>query len=393
MTFVSSFPREHAIKKIVVAVLLSLSAASIYASGNTLMGAGLIDVETALQNHDLVQARSMAEGLVKSMPGNPKLHYYLAQIYAEQGEWAPAKRMLDKAKYFDWQWKFASSKDKVIALDTYIGTHLPSTSLTSSVKVVPLSSSLTEVENALREHNTDKALTLAQALVKKTPGDAKLHYYLAQIYADKARWDDAKRMLSKAKYFDWQWKFASSKDKVVALDSYIQLHSAGPSSNTANPEELYRIFRKIERVTRESLMHVEPEPITVSDIVVEDLSRHTFVWIFSIVVFSLGVIVVFMVRRFNKDRLRLELRRTHAELREKKMVLVDLERLIEDIKFTADVEKLMALFHAVEKLQLQISSILTDEQGVKNSTVADIESLVSLTKLYKHHSENLIDLH
>ena len=66
----------------------------------------------------------------------------------------------------------------------------------TSAHAKPLpSQALPEVESLMQERQLDEAQTRIRFWIKTDPGNAPLHYYLAQVHAALGNWDQAAAML------------------------------------------------------------------------------------------------------------------------------------------------------------------------------------------------------
>lgn len=260
-----------------------------------------------------------------------------------------------------------------------------------AVQAAPLSpQSVQHVEQLMASGQLDDATVSIKTLIKRDPGNARMHYYLAQIHAANENWNDAGAMLKKAKYFDWRMKFASSKQRVADLEALIEARKEDPYPIDYNEW----IFSEEEEVA--PIQVAPPTFLTIKPpekiVHVETPRQRNFLWIFASGVALIGVTLVFMVRRFNIQNAHRNMRLAEAAIKEQKIVLSDLIRVLNDIEAITKSENLNNLYGESTILLEKVHALMRKLEQNELQSIGDIELHVRKTQLYRSHCANFIDL-
>ena len=258
--------------------------------------------------------------------------------------------------------------------------------------------SVKHVEQLMANRQLDDATKSIRDLIKKDPGNARMHYYLAQVHAANGNWVDAGAMLKKAKYFDWRLQFASSKQRVTEFELLIEARKKEPYPGVFGTS-VYDEWKRSEKRSYD-IASVEPEvPLFLMTmkapekvIQVETPRQRSFLWLF---VAALGLIsagMILMVRRFNIQNTHRNSRLAEAAVKEQKIVLSDLMRVLNDVEAITKSENLRNLHSDITALLERVYALMNrlDENELQN--IGDIEQYVRQTQLYRRHCNNFQDL-
>lgn len=271
-----------------------------------------------------------------------------------------------------------------------------------AVQAAPLSpQSVQNVEQLMATGKLDDATASIKTLIKRDPGNARMHYYLAQIHAANGNWTDAGVMLKKAKYFDWRLKFASSKQRVADFEKLIEARKKDPTAgaDTDAHETWITREKQPEPEVAPVEIEVEVEPpafLTIKPpekiVHIETPKQRNFLWFFASAVALIGVSLVVMVRRFNIQNTHRNARLAEAAIKEQKIVLSDLIRVLNDIEAITKSENLNNLYAESTILLAKVHSLMSKLEQNELQSIGDIELYVRKTQLYRSHCTNLIDL-
>lgn len=268
------------------------------------------------------------------------------------------------------------------------------------IQAAPLpAKSVQHVEQLMAERQLNDAAQSIQKLIKKDPGNARMHYYLAQVHAANGNWNDADAMLKKAKYFDWRLKFASSKQRVADLEKLIDTRKkefySGAKETPAYAEwkrsekRSYDTASPIEKGIPPFLMAMQaPEEV----IQIETPRQRTFLWLFAGTLGLISIILICMVRRFNIQNSHRSMRLAEAAIKEQKIVLSDLTRVLNDVEAITKSENLINLHGQIKILLDRVYALMVKLEKNELQNVGDIEQYVRNTQLYRSHCYNYQDL-
>ena len=248
------------------------------------------------------------------------------------------------------------------------------------------------VEQLIAEKKLEEATQFIKNLIKRDPGNAKMHYYLAQIHAANGNWTDAAAMLKKAKYFDWRLQFASSKQRVVDFERLIE--SKIDARNTAVYDEFIRSEKRGYDVApiQGELLTPQTTP-SLESVVQAELPRpRTMLWLFAGALSLISAALVFMVRRFNIQNAHLRIRFAEAEIKEQKIVLFDLMRVLNDVEAITKSENLSNLHGEITSLLERVWTLMSKLEEDELQNIEDIEQYVRNTQLYRRYCNNFQDL-
>lgn len=258
--------------------------------------------------------------------------------------------------------------------------------------------SIQHVEQLMASRQLDDATLAIRALIKKDPGNARMHYYLAQIHAANGNWNDAAAMLKKAKYFDWKMQFASSKQRVADLEKLIEERKKDPYPGARNTPA-HEAWLASEKRSYALAPVAEPDPPTFlvmkapEKVVVADKPRQrTFLWFFASAVGLISLSMLFMVRRFNVQNTLRQTRLAEAAIKEQKIVLFDLMRVLNDVEAITKSENLTNLHAQSTQLLEKVRSLMALLEDNQLQSIGDIEQYVRQTQLYRSHCYNFQDL-
>ena len=244
----------------------------------------------------------------------------------------------------------------------------------------------------------DDATKSIRELIKKDPGNARMHYYLAQIHAANGKWVDAGAMLKKAKYFDWRLQFASSKQRVAEFEQLIESRKKDPYPGVRGTPE-YDEWKRSEKRSYDYVAPVEaavPVFITMKPpekaIQVETPRQRTFLWLIGAALGLIGAAMVFMVRRFNIQNTHRNIRLSEAAIKEQKIVLSDLMRVLNDVEAITKSENLSNQHAEITTLLERVYALMTKLEENELQNIGDIEQYVRKTQLYRRHCNNFQDL-
>lgn len=268
------------------------------------------------------------------------------------------------------------------------------------IQAAPLpAKSVQHVEQLMTEQQLHDAAQSIQKLLEKDPSNARMYYYLAQIHAANGSWSDADAMLKKAKYFDWRLKFASSKQRIADLENLIDAHKkdfySGGKDTPAYAEwkrsekRSYDAALPVEKVTPPFLMAI-PAPREV--IQIETPRQRTFLWLFAATLGLISIILIGMVRRFNIQNTHRSMRLAEAAIKEQKIVLSDLTRVLNDIEAIAKSENLINLYGQIKMLLDRVHALMIKLEENELQNVGDIEKYVRNTQQYRSHCYDCQDL-
>lgn len=271
-------------------------------------------------------------------------------------------------------------------------------------KPVPLPvQSVQHVEHLMAARQLDDATQAIRTLIKKDPGNARMHYYLAQVHAANGNWADAGAMLKKAKYFDWKLQFASSKARVAEFEQLIEARKKDPYPGvhgTPQHDEWKRSEKRSYDVVAEVVVPIETEmPLFLMTmkapekaVVVETPRQRTFLWIFASALGLISAVMIFMVRRFNAQNTLRNTRLAEAAIKEQKIVLYDLMRVLNDVEAITKSENLGNLHTQSTILLDRVHTLMTKLEENELQNIGDIEQYVRQTQLYRTHCYNYQDL-
>lgn len=258
--------------------------------------------------------------------------------------------------------------------------------------------SVQHVEQLMANRQLDDATLAIRALIKKDPGNARMHYYLAQIHAANGNWTDAGAMLKKAKYFDWKMQFASSKQRVADFEKLIEERKKDPFPGVRNTPA-HDAWLASEKRSYDAVLAPEPEPPTFlvmkapeKVVVVDKPRQRTFLWFFAGAVGLISLSMVFMVRRFNVQNALRQTRLAEAAIKEQKIVLFDLMRVLNDVEAITKSENLNNLHAQSTTLLDKVRSLMAQLENNQLQSISDIEQYVRQTQLYRSHCYNFQDL-
>lgn len=268
------------------------------------------------------------------------------------------------------------------------------------VQAAPLpAKSVHHVEQLMAERQLDSAAQSIQQLIKKDPGNARLHYYLAQVHAANGNWNDADTMLKKAKYFDWRLKFASSKQRVTDLEKLIDAHKKdvyssgdGTPAFTEWKRKEKRSYDTALRIAKETPPFVMAMPGPEEAIHIEKPWQLHTLWLFVATLGLISIILVCTVRRFNIHNTHRNMRLSEAAIKEQKIVLSDLTRVLNDVEAITKSENLINLHGQIKILLDQVYALMARLEDNELQNVGDIEQYVRDTQLYRSHCYNYQDL-
>lgn len=256
--------------------------------------------------------------------------------------------------------------------------------------------SVQHVEQLIAEKQLDNATKAIKDLIKKDPGNAKMHYYLAQIYAANGNWVDAGAMLKKAKYFDWRLQFASSKQRVAEFEQLIEARKAklytDPRTTAAYHE--FILSEKHSYAPSPSLA-AAPAVLTkaTEQVAQVEMPRHrSTLWFLALTLGLVGGILVVMVRRFNIQNTHRDTRLAEAAIKEQKIVLFDLMRVLNDVEAITKSENLSNLHGEISALLERVYSLVSKLEEDELQNIEDIEQYVRKTQLYRRYCNNFQDL-
>lgn len=258
--------------------------------------------------------------------------------------------------------------------------------------------SVQHVEQLMASRQLDDATLAIRSLIKKDPGNARMHYYLAQIHAANGNWTEAGAMLKKAKYFDWKMQFASSKQRVADFEKLIEDRKKDPYPG-ARGTPAHEAWLASEKRSYDVTAAVEPEPPTFlvmkapeKVVVVDKPRQRTFLWFFAGAVGLISLSMVFMVRRFNVQNALRQTRLAEAAIKEQKIVLFDLMRVLNDVEAITKSENLSNLHAQSTNLLEKVRSLMAQLEANQLQSISDIEQYVRQTQLYRSHCYNFQDL-
>lgn len=268
------------------------------------------------------------------------------------------------------------------------------------IQAAPLpAKSVQHVEQLMAERQLNDAAQSIQKLIKKDPGNARMHYYLAQVHAANGNWNDADAMLKKAKYFDWRLKFASSKQRVADLETLIDTRKKEFYSSVKETPA-YAEWNRSEKRSYDTALPIEkgPPPFLMAMqapeevIQIETPRQRTLLWLFAAALGLISIILICMVRRFNIQNANRSMRLEEAAIKEQQIVLSDLTRVLNDVEAIAKSENLINLHGQIKILLDRVYALMVklDENELQN--VGDIEQYVRNTQLYRSHCYNYQDL-
>ena len=256
---------------------------------------------------------------------------------------------------------------------------------------------LPEVETLMRENQLDQANLRIKEWIKVDPGNAPLHYYLAQVKAAQGDWDAAAAMLKKAKYFDWRMKFASSKQKVLEFENVIVQHQHAlqgpPNSIPVLTDKIVpsRIERPIEEppvsapafldhkaFPTEMFTPVMTEPVVraIKTNETHDLLRWLLLLGVGVAGTALGVTHWSQSQQQKKQR-----RVQKANLQETTFISQQLCRELEDMLFIAPFQEQYGILNDARTLLQQVKQW---EQVPQDVTSAAIEHTMNTIKTYRN---------
>ena len=267
------------------------------------------------------------------------------------------------------------------------------------VQAAPLpAQSIQHVEQLMATRQLDDATLAIRALIKKDPGNARMHYYLAQVHAAKGNWNDAGAMLKKAKYFDWRMQFASSKQRVADFEKLIEERKKEPYPGArgtpghdawlSSEKRHYDVVPKVDSEPPTFLAMKAPEKV----VVVAQPRQRTFLWFFAGAVGLISLSMVVMVRRFNVQNALRQTRLAEAAIKEQKMVLFDLIRVLNDVEAITKSENLSNLHFQSTSLLEKVRTLMAQLENNHLQSISDIEQYVRQTQLYRSHCYNFQDL-
>lgn len=258
--------------------------------------------------------------------------------------------------------------------------------------------SVQHVEQLMASRQLDDATASIRALIKIDPGNARMHYYLAQIHAANGKWVDAGAMLKKAKYFDWRLQFASSKQRVAEFEQLIEARKKDPYPGIRGTPQHDEWIRS-EKRSYDAVVPVAPEVpqfITMKApapvVIVETPRQRTFLWLFAAALGLISATMIFMVRRFNIQNTHRNLRLSEAAIKEQKIVLSDLMRVLYDVEAITKSENLSNLHNEITTLLERVYALMAKLENDELQNIGDIEQYVRKTQLYRHHCNNFQDL-
>ncbi len=299
----------------------------------------------------------------------------------------------------------------------------------TSAHAKPLpSQALPEVESLMQERQLDEAQTRIRFWIKTDPGNAPLHYYLAQVHAAQGNWDQAAAMLKKAKYFDWRMKFASSKQRVAEFETFIaqQQAAAKPIAPTPAPtpapipvlnDKITKLSPPVVPVptpvpsTPAASVPVEPVPTeaappirsasapvpteevistemlapVITEPVIQAINSQSYQnHEIRYVLFLLGFAVLGSALRSShlscKNQQKTQARKDTAALQETSRVLQQLERSLEDMVFVAPFKEQYDILESATALLLQVKRWLDIPA---TATPTDISDALKLIKTHR----------
>lgn len=268
------------------------------------------------------------------------------------------------------------------------------------IQAAPLpAKSVQHVEQLMAERQLHDAAQSIQKLIKKDPGNARMHYYLAQVHAANGNWNDADAMLKKAKYFDWRLKFASSKQRVADLEKLIDTRKKEFYSGVKETPA-YAEWKRSEKRSYDTALPIEKgippflmamqAPEEVSQI--ETPRQRTFLWLFAGTLGLVSIILICMVRRFNIQNAHRSMRLAEAAIKEQKIVLSDLTRVLNDVEAITKSENLINLHGQIKILLDRVHALMVKLEENELQNVGNIEQYVRNTQLYRSHCYNYQDL-
>lgn len=251
------------------------------------------------------------------------------------------------------------------------------------------SKSVQHAEQLMANWQLEDATKSIKALIKKDPGNARMHYYLAQIHAANGQWMDARAMLMKAKYFDWRLKFASSKQRVADFELLIEEKTKKTNQNARSTQQ----YDEWKRSEKRSYMATFSSATTPEQTInVKKHQKKTFLWFFLSAVGLIGVGLIYGVCHFNIQNKRRTIRLAEAAIKEQKIVLSDLIRVLNDVEAITKSENLNNLHNDIVFLLKRIYALMAKLETNELQSIEDIEQYVRDTQLYRHHCNNLQDL-
>lgn len=251
--------------------------------------------------------------------------------------------------------------------------------------------SIRQIESYLRNNEPVQAYKETNAFLKMYPYSAKGLYYMAQLEAHRTNYSAAKESLDKAMYIDKSYSFGSNPGKVKEFrKNLIQA--------IQNQEQQLRLqkenFRKSEILAMNASVEADVLVLPIISTKIElpttevasDIQKHTFLWVFAGLVVLVAGGVIFMVRRFNRERIEQEKWQNEVQINEQHIVIKDLYRVLNQIEIIAKNDHLDGLLHEVVRLR-----VLTEEQKHQlDNTPVEVEKLTNLvleTKRCKAASE------
>ena len=250
------------------------------------------------------------------------------------------------------------------------------------------------VEKLIADRQLDEATQSIKILIRQDPGNAKLHYYLAQVHAANNNWLDADLMLQKAKYFDWTLRFASNKKRVVALEEMIneQKYRTTLNTQTAVYREYVRSEKKsydIQKTpTKELITGKQPQ---LNAITRTSLHSNIRTWTIMGILGIIGAAWFLFIQRVKTRRTREIAHLASASLKEQKIVLFDLRRVLNDIEVTSKSENLVLVHRDITVLLERVSYLINELHDHKIQSIQEIEESVKKTQLYRKHCHELQD--
>lgn len=276
----------------------------------------------------------------------------------------------------------------------------------SSVHAKPLpNQALPEVESLMQQRQLDEAQTRIRYWIKTDPGNAPLHYYLAQVHAAQGNWDQAAAMLKKAKYFDWRMKFASSKQRVADFETFIaQQQTAARSSLPAStpipvltdkitklsPPPVTPVATEVasptssvlpppapteEVLPTELLAPVLTEPVIHAIHIHPNQDHEMRLWVFLLGAGVLGS-ALGASHLYSRNQQKIQARKDTATLQETSRVLQQLERSLEDMVFVAPFQEQYGILESANALLVQVKQWLSAPATATATEIGDAMKII-----------------